>query len=35
METNNETDPSTPLSQLFQQVFARSEGKFQTEEIEP
>ena len=35
METKNETDPSTPLSQLFQRGFARSEGKPHTEHIEP
>jgi hypothetical protein len=35
METKNETDTSTPLSQLFQRGFARSEGKPQTEDIEP
>ena len=35
MEAKNETDPSTPLSQLFKRGFARSEGKFLTEDIEP
>jgi len=31
----NGTDTSTPLSQLFQRGFTRSEGKFPSEDIEP